>query len=541
MTRLLRHVFSVVPLLLGLFGLVLASSAAAQPASRDLWLATVESERATSVEDVETVLREVLEGAGPGHIVGRAGVEAVLDNEGMRIPRCLRGFDACTSVESTLVESLGASRVIYAHVHDRGDAVDLRVVDVSTNRVQGESVRGEGLRDTLYEAVAALTGLTSALRVESSPDGARVFLDETLIGITPFRTTVGIGAYRLRMERDGYAVYATNIEVRPGEERVVGVELTRRYADVTVRCDAPGAEVFVDGDPRPRSVNVSLEIDPGERRLRVVAPDHVAMEIEVSLQAGEAREISAPLERTAEAVARDRMAAIEALPLGLELGFSGRAFSADWAGARVDRGGSTADVRCLLDEGGGCRGPAGAGLLGLELALVYDWAYFEIGLLGLSLERLRVRGDDRSFALENLLARARADAGRSVTLQLPQVGGRYLITPEWEVFLRTGPAIAWYRFRGEDLSNDSSISIRRSSFVWDLRFGARYHLSSRFYAFGTLHFGFQTSHADQGTRSGGTVGMGMSFRDPTRTDERLNRRFRSGEVVAPPSGYEELQ
>ena len=227
----MRHAFVQAALVIGAL-FALSSVALAQPASRDLRLATAESERRTPVAEIETVLGEVLEGAGEGHIVGRAGVLEVLSTDGLRVASCLRGLDACTSVEAALVEGLGASRVIYAHVRDRGDAVDLRVVEVATNRSQQLSVTGDGLRDTLYEAVAALTGLTSGLRVESAPDGARVYLDETLIGITPFQTTVGIGAYRLRMERDGYAVYASNIEVRPGgAHRRCGADTPLRRGD----------------------------------------------------------------------------------------------------------------------------------------------------------------------------------------------------------------------------------------------------------------------------------------------------------------------
>ena len=536
----MRHAFVQAALVIGAL-FALSSVALAQPASRDLWLATAESERRTPVAEIETVLGEVLEGAGEGHIVGRAGVLEVLSTDGLRVASCLRGLDACTSVEAALVEGLGASRVIYAHVRDRGDAVDLRVVEVATNRSQQLSVTGDGLRDTLYEAVAALTGLTSGLRVESAPDGARVYLDETLIGITPFQTTVGIGAYRLRMERDGYAVYASNIEVRPGEERIVDVELTRRYAEVTVLTEAPDAVLRVDSDPRALAVNAPAEIEPGERTLHVSAPDHITLDLAVSLQAGEERTINAALQMTEEAIDRRRREAIEATPVVLEFGLSGRAFTADWGGARVDRGRSEARVRCLLDEDDGCRGAAGAGLLGVELGLVYDWSFFEVGLLGLSVDRLRVRGDNRDFALENLLARVRSESGRAITLQLPQVGGRYLIVPEWEVFLRTGPAVTWYRMRGEDLSNNASVSIKRSSFVWDLRAGARYHISPRLHAFGALHVGFQPTHADEGARFGGTLGVGVSLPDPLRLNERLDRRFRGGRAVAPPTGYEELQ
>jgi hypothetical protein len=62
----------------------------------------------------------------------------------------------------------------------------------------------------------AATNSTGSLQVASRPSGAQVFVDDNLIGPTPFvLSNVAAGSRRLRIELSGYKVWTTSVQIEP--------------------------------------------------------------------------------------------------------------------------------------------------------------------------------------------------------------------------------------------------------------------------------------------------------------------------------------
>ena len=62
----------------------------------------------------------------------------------------------------------------------------------------------------------AATDSTGSLQVASRPSAAQVFVDDTLIGTTPFLlSNVAAGSRRVRIELPGYKVWTTSVEIQP--------------------------------------------------------------------------------------------------------------------------------------------------------------------------------------------------------------------------------------------------------------------------------------------------------------------------------------
>ena len=518
---------------------VLPAVAQAQQA-RDLWLPSLADDSGLALEEVEQVFGEVLSGSPEGHIVGRAGLVRLIAAEGLELPRCLEGLDACASAAEAAARAVGIARVIRVSVFEEGARLELEVRDLPLGRVTMARANGEALRETVYAAIAEVTGLTGTLSIQTTPQGARVILDGQLLGVTPYESTLSIGAYALSLELDAYATHGQNLEVRAGERRRLDVELQREAADVTVSANAPDARLFLDGAQLGEPLDRVFAMDPGERRVVVRAPGYEDAELVLNLRAGEEREVTLTMVKTQATLDAERRAAIGARPIIVELSMLGHNVRTDWEGGRVPIGGDTRRVRCLLsDATGGCRGNAPVGLLGLEGTLMYHWHWVELELVGLSVQRARLRGNDRQYALNGTTARVDAQSGTAITLRLPHVGARWLITPYWEVFGRTGPSVAVHRLPATSNPSDEGTRIRRTSVVWDVRLGGRYHIGERWFAVGSFELGFDTNNSDSGVRFGGTVGLGVRFGDPLHIDDRLNRRFRRERSVAP-SGMEEL-
>lgn len=508
--------------------------------TRDLWVPRVTDASGIDAEEFETVFREILGGTEGGQLVGLAQIEQAVVSQGITLPRCLEGLDVCGSPEEAAAATLGIDRVIIAVAYDEGRQIAMRVRDLELGRDRDVTASGEGLREAVYAAIAEVTGLTGTLSVQTRPEGANVYVDGRLLGVTPFESTLSIGAYELRIELDAYADYGQNIEVRAGEIRQVQADLQREAADVTFRSNAPGAEVFVDDDRFGQPVDQVLALDPGERTVVVRAPGYIDAELSLLLQAGETREVTLTMLKTPETLAAERRALILSRPITVELALSGHHLRTDWEGARVRSDGDRFETRCLLSGAtGGCRGNAPVGLLGLEASLIYNWRWTELELFGLTTQRVRLGGDDRRYALDDPLEAVDAQNGIAWGVHLPHVGGRWMVTSEWEIFGRTGPTVVVHRVPAVRVTTDGDTRMRRTSVVWDVRLGTRYSFTERWFAVGALELGFDTNNGDSGVRVGGTLGLGLRFADPFRIDERLDRRFRRGRNNAP-GGMEEL-
>ena len=68
---------------------------------------------------------------------------------------------------------------------------------------------------------------TSSLLVFSRPRGARVFIDNHLVGETPFADNVEVGKHQLLLEHRDYPWYKEEIDVKPGKSLKREIKLTR--------------------------------------------------------------------------------------------------------------------------------------------------------------------------------------------------------------------------------------------------------------------------------------------------------------------------
>jgi hypothetical protein len=73
---------------------------------------------------------------------------------------------------------------------------------------------------------AAATNSTGSLQVSSRPSGAQVFVDDNLIGTTPFVVSdVATGSRRLRIELSGYKIWTTSVQIEPSARFRVSASL----------------------------------------------------------------------------------------------------------------------------------------------------------------------------------------------------------------------------------------------------------------------------------------------------------------------------
>jgi TolB-like protein len=103
----------------------------------------------------------------------------------------------------------------------------------------------------LQREIAALERVQTSLRVESTPAGARVWLDGELVGVTPLVRPTTPGRHRLRLEHEGYIASERDVEAIEDVEKQERLQLAPLPVDAKARRRAPlvplGAAALVGG------------------------------------------------------------------------------------------------------------------------------------------------------------------------------------------------------------------------------------------------------------------------------------------------------
>lgn len=482
--------------------------------SRDLWVPLVEEFSTVDRNALETVFAEVLGSAhGPTHIVGSDGIASVVREQGFALPSCYEGRSVCTSDDAAVARALGADRVIRATAREQGRVLHLEIFDVQLNQRSEQEVRGTDVRATVFQAVAAVTDATAMLIVDTEPTGAALYLDDQLIGNTPYQGTLAIGAYDVRLELEGYVTQRTQFELRAGDVREEEVPLERLYAEITITSTAPNTEVVVDGDER-YSADEPIRLNPGDHEFTVRAPGYNEDIRTLNVLAGETRTYRVTLAESLETLAARKYDRIRARPFTLQLGFTGAAMRSTFNNARVRLNDERRRVECP-DSGNSnpCGDPTPAGYIGGTLDIFYDYKWLHLELLGFSANRINLR-DDPTFLVQDSNTQVTARAGRELHFRLPSPGIRWQVNSDWSTAFRMGPAVSFQRIEGALRGSDDNRRIRRTDWLLEADVVARYHFSVSAFAYAELDLSFVLDHADTRARVGMTVGIGMHLPDP---------------------------
>jgi hypothetical protein len=85
----------------------------------------------------------------------------------------------------------------------------------------------EAAREALLDARAyQLLGPGPHVRVESTPSGADVAIDDQLVGESPYRATIKPGKHAVEVRLDGYKTQAQMIDIPPGSQQPVRLNVT---------------------------------------------------------------------------------------------------------------------------------------------------------------------------------------------------------------------------------------------------------------------------------------------------------------------------
>ena len=101
-------------------------------------------------------------------------------------------------------------------------------VNVAMERTQAPPPPRRAVVAPASQASATAARVTGVLAVDSRPTGAKVFLDDKLIGTTPLMVpSVTAGDHAVRFELDGYRHWSSSIRIVAAESQRVTASLER--------------------------------------------------------------------------------------------------------------------------------------------------------------------------------------------------------------------------------------------------------------------------------------------------------------------------
>jgi hypothetical protein len=145
----------------------------------------------------------------------------------------------------------------------------------------------------------------ATLSVQSSPEGANIFLDGARTGkTTPARLAVAPGKHTLMLSKEGYQDEAATADLRAGEPFTYAPILKPRSAGVgglfrkvmggvpagkgllEVRTDPKGATILVNGEVQGKRSNTDLALDPGAYTVLLRLEGHKPAQKRIQVEEG---------------------------------------------------------------------------------------------------------------------------------------------------------------------------------------------------------------------------------------------------------------
>jgi len=137
----------------------------------------------------------------------------------------------------------------------------------------------------------------AVVEVSSEPAGAQLLVDGEPVGVTPLKAEILAGNRPLELRLAGFKSWTTDMQIKANESVSLGpIKLGLPDGRLALRSQPPGASVSVAGVYRGRTP-LELDMRPELPQTIVLThPGYEAASRQVSLEAGERRSLSVPLE-----------------------------------------------------------------------------------------------------------------------------------------------------------------------------------------------------------------------------------------------------
>jgi hypothetical protein len=158
--------------------------------------------------------------------------------------------------------------------------------------------------EILHYQVLQRSSETGQLRVNSSPEGAEVYLNDRYAGKTPLvMEQLNIGEYVARLEHPVYQTWTRTIQINPDRTAFISADLQRiqQYGSIAIRCNENDARIYLDGQYQgftEKNKNVLLErVNEGSHDIRVTLSGYLNWSRRIELKPNQRVQLTVNLEK----------------------------------------------------------------------------------------------------------------------------------------------------------------------------------------------------------------------------------------------------
>jgi len=172
--------------------------------------------------------------------------------EGLIDPSTRPGFEYVQGFATTeqVIISRELERIIERNLFPKLDEGTSRFTQRMKGILTGLASQRWVSSEVLHYQVIGRREETGGLRLDSTPQGAEVYLNDRYAGKTPLdMDQISADDYLARVEYPGYQTWTRTIQITPGRTAFVHANLVsiERYGSIAVRCNEDNARIYLDG------------------------------------------------------------------------------------------------------------------------------------------------------------------------------------------------------------------------------------------------------------------------------------------------------
>jgi hypothetical protein len=140
-----------------------------------------------------------------------------------------------------------------------------------------------------------LISMTGRLKIESQPANASIWIDDELIKDhkTPYSiSNVPLGKHTIRVHKEGYSEFMTEIITKKSEEKLISAELNPLYGELNILIK-PWGSIYVNDSLKKKDTNVRYKqsLLSGTHMIKITHPSFGVWKKEIQIEANKSREL----------------------------------------------------------------------------------------------------------------------------------------------------------------------------------------------------------------------------------------------------------
>ena len=154
---------------------------------------------------------------------------------------------------------------------------------------------------------AILQKASGSINIKSTPEGAKVFIDDKEVGITPtVLSSIPIGAHDIVVQSVGHECWKKSIIVKKEKELSLNAVLQVNIGSINIESNPENAIIFIDGNEVGKAPKRFTDINAGIHEVEVVLEGYVTWEKTIKVKPEKETSLSADMKKISGAVEIER-------------------------------------------------------------------------------------------------------------------------------------------------------------------------------------------------------------------------------------------